>query len=331
MQPYRSSFSFSQLSSAASTLLIFLALTYPPAAFAVDGVIEINQAAAMAGAVTATDTPGLPVTLDTSGSYRLTGNLDIPDANTNGIEITAQNVTLDLNGFTLLGPTVCTAITWDTPVTECAPLGTGVGITSETDGITVRNGTVRGMGNDGLSLTGFQSRAERIQAISNGGDGLRVSGGPTVGGAVIDCTANANGYTGITLGGDGLVRGNNASKNLGTGIRVGSQSVVQGNNSSRNGDHGIFTDGGAAIIGNTVYKNASIGIFARWGATVIGNASRLNTGMGLFTQSDPTDSAVGYAKNVFTANNGGNANPQVDGPNLFEMDSNICGTNTTCP
>ena len=45
------------------------------AAFAGDGVIEINAAAAAAGGVTATDTPGYPVTIDAPGSYRLTGNL----------------------------------------------------------------------------------------------------------------------------------------------------------------------------------------------------------------------------------------------------------------
>ena len=44
-------------------------------AFAVDGVIEINQARALAGGVLGDairDPPGFPVTIDRSGSYRLT-------------------------------------------------------------------------------------------------------------------------------------------------------------------------------------------------------------------------------------------------------------------
>src|SRR5271156_5439677 len=49
-------------------------------AWAVDGVIEINQASAKAGGVTPGDTPLFPVTLSQPGSYRLTGNLDVTDA-----------------------------------------------------------------------------------------------------------------------------------------------------------------------------------------------------------------------------------------------------------
>ena len=51
---------------------------------AVDGVVLINQAAALAGNVTPGDTPGFPVVISVSGSYRLSGNLTVPDANTNG-------------------------------------------------------------------------------------------------------------------------------------------------------------------------------------------------------------------------------------------------------
>ena len=44
---------------------LLVALAGP--ALAVDGVIEINQTAALAGAVTATDSPEFPVTLDAPG------------------------------------------------------------------------------------------------------------------------------------------------------------------------------------------------------------------------------------------------------------------------
>jgi len=55
-------------------LTLFCVPQHP--AGAVDGVIEINQAKAKAGAVTAGDTPGFPVTISAAGSYRLTGDLD---------------------------------------------------------------------------------------------------------------------------------------------------------------------------------------------------------------------------------------------------------------
>ena len=48
----------------ASALLLLLLLARPPLASAVDGVVEINQTRALAGAITASDTAGFPVTLD---------------------------------------------------------------------------------------------------------------------------------------------------------------------------------------------------------------------------------------------------------------------------
>src|SRR5947199_10311415 len=76
-------------------------------AYAVDGVVLINQNAALAGNVTPGDAPGFPVTISVSGSYRLSGNLTVPDTVTTAIRIQADNVAIDLNGFSILGPLVC--------------------------------------------------------------------------------------------------------------------------------------------------------------------------------------------------------------------------------
>ena len=73
---WRRAFLFSTLALATAML--------PGQALAVDGVIEINQARALAGGVTAGDSAGFPVTLSASGSYRLTGNLTVPSS-TSGI------------------------------------------------------------------------------------------------------------------------------------------------------------------------------------------------------------------------------------------------------
>ena len=68
------------------------------AAFAVDGVVLIDQNRALAGNVTPGDAPGFPVTISQPGSYRLSGNLVAP-LNSGAIHIAASKVTLDLNGF----------------------------------------------------------------------------------------------------------------------------------------------------------------------------------------------------------------------------------------
>jgi len=59
---------------------------------AVDGVIPINQVRALAGNTTPGDAPGFPVTISQPGSYRLTGNLTVPDANTTAICLTSSTL-----------------------------------------------------------------------------------------------------------------------------------------------------------------------------------------------------------------------------------------------
>ena len=67
-----------------------------------NGVVLFNQADALAGNVTPGDAPGFPVTLSAIGVYRLSGNL-LPTAGTDGIDVTAPDVTIDMFGFRLAG------------------------------------------------------------------------------------------------------------------------------------------------------------------------------------------------------------------------------------
>ena len=78
----------------------------PMTVFAVDGVVLINQATRQRD-VTPGDTAGFPVTISQPGSYKLSSNLTIADPFGTVIQITADDVTLDLNGFTIQGPSVC--------------------------------------------------------------------------------------------------------------------------------------------------------------------------------------------------------------------------------
>lgn len=68
-------------------------------------------------------------TISTPGSYYLTGNINV--ASGNGINITTDNVTLDLNGFTISS-------------TASAPSGNGVNINGLRSHVTIRNGNIRG-------------------------------------------------------------------------------------------------------------------------------------------------------------------------------------------
>src|SRR5688572_23105176 len=85
--------------------------------------VLIDQAKANAGNVTPGDTPGFPVTITQPGSYRLTSNLTVSNENTTAIRITTNDVTIDLNGFRLKGPVVCSG-----PQGNCNLGGTGAGV-----------------------------------------------------------------------------------------------------------------------------------------------------------------------------------------------------------
>jgi hypothetical protein len=73
--------------------IAMLVLALPASVFAVDGVVLINQS-------TVTAAGGFPYTISQPGSYKLSGNLVVASL-ANGIQITASNVTLDLNGFSI--------------------------------------------------------------------------------------------------------------------------------------------------------------------------------------------------------------------------------------
>ncbi len=269
-------------------------------ALAVDGVVEINQARALKGGVTPGDAPGLPVTISVAGSYRLTSNLTLPDANTDGIDILADNVTIDLNGFAILGPVTCTG---GPPVTACSPTGgSGVGISGFSNAaITVKNGTIQGAGLYGV-LIGKAARVSGVTARQAGNSGVAVAGG-----AVTGCVLEESRYNGVFV-----------ESNAG----VVSDNVVRGNGSA-----GVFAQAPSSITGNTVEKNGSWGIIAEQGGTVVGNTVTSNTGVGIactftFTQLG------GYAQNVLTANNGGGI--QVTGCTQLGTGTNLCN-GAACP
>jgi hypothetical protein len=231
---------------------VLLALAAAPAA-ADDGVIEISQARAQAGGVTPGDTAGFPVTLSQSGSYRLTGTLTVPTANTTAIVVTSVDVNLDLNGFAIQGPVVCTG----QPVSSCAG-GSGRGVDgSATSRTTVWNGIVKGLGSEGL-LLGELSRVERVRVRSNGGSGITVGRLSQVSG----CIAESNDGNGVESTGEQvLVEASGAHFNAASGFSLGLLSNVQGSTASRNGFRGIdfIGPGGGsaagAFSGNTLNAN----------------------------------------------------------------------------
>ena len=279
--------------------LTLLAVCLASPALATDGVLEINQTCADSTGCFSGDAPGLPVTIDGSAgrSYRLTSDLTVPDENTDGISISTNDVGIDLNNFAITGPVTCSPAIGSV---ICAPLaGTGVGIRGVEytfgtccEGISVKNGSISGMGYAGIAL-GFVSEVRNVRARRNAQCGICVWPGSTVS----DNVVFLNGLVGIVAGEHSTILRNTSNYNGGTGINSWGGATIAGNTATHNYSHGIHattsnnmpppvTTEGATISGNLATYNGGSGIKVEAtdsSATVIGNNASSNTVDGIST------------------------------------------------
>lgn len=218
-----------------------------PAAHAADGRLEIHQACVATGCFPG-DAPGFPVQITASGSYLLTS--DLADANTTAIfaEGDDLHVTIDLNQFTISGPTRCFGS--DVP---CSPLGDGAGIRQ--GGLPARiiilNGQISGMGSSGIDLNSLSlGRVEGLTVSRSGANGIK---------------------------GGKLIRGNVVSGGGGTGIRCDRCVVVENVVGTFGGD-GVFALDGAVVRDNLIYLNGGYGIAGGAAVSYGGNQLTQNNG-----------------------------------------------------
>ncbi|MBW2493600.1 MAG: hypothetical protein JRE43_02520 [Deltaproteobacteria bacterium] len=307
-------------------LAAFLAALLPAAsALATDGILEISQTCATQTGCFAGDTPGFPVTIASAGSYRLTTNLAVPNADTSGIDITTDDgVMLDLGGFVISGTNDCNGYP-----AVCSEAGSGSGVDSHVPdpsepgdfifakNVTLRNGILRGHGNAGARLGSF-AHVEGVEAIGNRWYGLRV-GDHSI---VRDNRIVQNGWVGLNGRFGNAITGNASVGNGQDGITANSGSVLMQNTSVRNGGRGFYVVGpGNTVTTNTASDNATSGIDAGSRSTLIGNTVTGN-GVGLTLQ---TNDPPGYANNVIS----GNAGAAVTGGVALEC--NIINNVRVCP
>jgi hypothetical protein len=177
-----------------------------------DGVVLIGQ-----------QQSAFPYHINRPGSYRLASNLRVP-AGESGIVITANNVTLDLNGFAVLATGTCGSITCQV-----------VGIDVRGSSVTVKNGSVSGFSTSVLA-----------------GVGVSIGAGT---GILVEEVHLAGNDTGILTAGDTIVRRCTLESNQ-TNIFVnGKSSIIEGNAISGIGTQGtgiaVFA-GGATLTGNSM-------------------------------------------------------------------------------
>lgn len=210
--------------------------------------------------------PRIPITYDgyniiNPGSYYVTTNLIGGvygvSGSPYGIYIASDNVTVDLNGFTLQG----------VPGSY-----SGVYIYGSHTNITVRNGIITGWGGNGVGWN-YPSTPppqnvvlEHLTVSANVNHGIVIGNG----GIVSDCLVANNGFDGIFVYGNGsqiignTLIGNAANTDGGQGIGVeGSNNRIEGNHvtgtaSSRAFGYGIECDT-SGFTNNIIIKNSVSG------------------------------------------------------------------------
>jgi len=161
----------------------------------------------------------IPFVISEPGSYVLTGNITGVDG-AHGIIIDASDVTLDLNGFAVIGVPGSNA---------------GIVTTTAQAAITIVNGSVSSWGAGGISLGNTEAvRISRVISRANGGAGIDVGAASVV----EDCTALSN-AVGISAGDGSAVRACVARSNRQDGVRLAAGCIATGVNASANLGDGI--------------------------------------------------------------------------------------------
>ena len=239
------------------------------------------------------------------GSYCLGSNV-VGVAGKNGIRIDADNVTLDLAGFAVLG--VGNSLN-------------GILINGHFH-IVIRNGSISGWSSHGLDGTnGALSRIEDLRTDANGGNGLVINSGSQVNNCVAaqntadgiavsnnvlvtGCVSSLNGGNGFGLGtactiksclafgntGAGITTGGvnyltvidcNANSNTGGGIAVLARAFITSSTAEGNGVVGISVGASSTISNCHASGNTGDGIIALTGSAVTGCTASANTGDGI--------------------------------------------------
>jgi len=245
----------------------------------------------------------LPFKISASGSYYLTTNLVVPTG-LNGITVDANNVTLDLGGFSISGADSSNA---------------GVSVVPGRSDISIRNGTIvsAGAGVEATSAThlrvdslrvskcvdvgistGADSAVSNCQTSENGTDGIRVGASSTVANCqsaangangieadqqstVRDCTAARNAFSGVSVGDHSKVVGVSATGNSLVGINGGVAVHFTDCTANANGQHGINAGRSAFATHVDTSSNNQHGVMADDNATIIDSTASSNLGVGI--------------------------------------------------
>lgn len=314
------------------------------ATFGASAQVVITTSTIAAGGITAGDAAGYPATISSFGSYKLGGNVGGAASGISAIEITGNDVVLDLNGFTVFNSTSCTKVGHPTGNTCVGSTPTSQALIKITGSrVIVKNGTATGSGGQGIVIGSSGVRLESIVVSNNKSNGITASvGGSGVAGVkngtmLIGVTSILNGglgFDGPGMGdGDVVIRGAVFSDNNGGALLYNAN--VSDVTASYNQIYGV-RGGRATLERITAIGNVEDGVTD--GAVVTNSVADLNQdgfrmqgGNGTVYVADSASSNTdkgfqlvtnGCYSNIYAENNtGGNISGGVA----------LTGTHVTCP
>lgn len=223
-------------------------------------------------AINATTTPGdadSVFRITQRGSYYLTGNIT-GVLGKHGIEIAADDVSIDLCGFSILGAPGSFA---------------GVFVGEFHSGLQIRGGTVSNWGFSGISTSSVQNMlVESLIAESNGDYGIECE----LNAVVRFCIASGNGRAGIRVGWASVVQECVAASNRLNGIDAYEGCTVRGCSVKSNTGVGIDAGGACSLTACAAEGNTGAGIEAGYGSTLESCIAFTNGGAGLLVHDAVT-------------------------------------------
>ena len=233
----------------------------------------------------------LPFIAETAGSYVFAGNLTHTTTDPGScITVNADNVTIDLNGFSLIG-------SGQTAGCECHGISTGgksnikilngtisdfagngiYDLSPNTNGVNIKNITTASNGGHGIFLNGKSHTISQSVAFNNLTGGIFVQNSSKV----LTNTVYDNTGVGIATENGATILTNTVYNNSGPGITTINGSTLTQNNVYENTGNGIVTNDGCTLLSNTVYENTGDGIVCNNGSTLSNNTVHNNTGTGI--------------------------------------------------
>lgn len=239
-------------------------------------------------AINATNTPGdadSMFRITSPGSYYLADNLTAIPGKA-GIEIVADDVTIDLGGFRIGGyPGALDGInTGGTTRRNITVFGGGVwtmsgmGINLYTAAAaSLHDVTVRDCGGVGVRV----GAASRLRSVDSSGNQFGISAGANC--MLESCSVTSNLTTGISAGTNCTLSDCVAASNGAIGIAITS-GVIRGCSSRSNASRGYYSGEAAVFTDSNAMLNGEGGFYAGTGSTVDSCTAYLNTGPGIKTE-----------------------------------------------